>query len=59
MLFCNMEELAILDYNTSEVHFYRIDNDTEVDESYIDLLGHNPNACSWMVSEFINIIKHK
>ena len=54
-----MEELVILYYSTSEVHFYRIDNDTEVDESYIDSLGHNPNACSWMVSEFINIIKHK
>ena len=59
MLFCNMEELVILDYNTSEVHFYKIDIDTEVDESYIDSLGHNPNCCSWMVSEFINIIKHK
>lgn len=54
-----MEELVILDYNTSEVHFYRIDIDTEVDESYIDSLGHNPNCCSWMISEFINIIKHK
>ena len=53
-----MEELVILNYATSEVHFYRIDYDTEVNEDYIKKLGHNPNECSWMFGEFINIIKH-
>lgn len=54
-----MEELVILDYNRSEVHFYRVDFDTEVDEEYIRKLGHNPDECSWMTGEFINLIRHR
>ena len=51
-----MKELVILNYNTSEVHFYNVDCD--INEDYIKSLGYNPNECSWMSSEFINIIKH-
>ena len=54
-----MNELVILNYDTLEVHFYKIDNDIEVTEDFIKSLGHNPDECSWMFGEFINIIKHK
>lgn len=54
-----MEELVILDYNRSEVHFYKVDFDIEVDEEYIRKLGHNPDECSWMTGEFINLIRHR
>lgn len=54
-----MEELVILNFNTSEVHFYKIEYDIDVNEEYIKKLGHNPDECSWMCGEFINIIKHK
>lgn len=54
-----MEELVVLDYNTSEIHFYKIDYDTNINDDYIKSLGHNPNECSWIFGEFINIIKHK
>lgn len=54
-----MEDLVIMDYNTSEIHLYRVNSDVNIDEDYIIKLGHNPNECSWMFSGFINIIKHK
>ena len=54
-----MEDLVILDYNTSSVHFYKVDNDADVDYDYIDKLGFNPDECSWMFAEDIEVIKHK
>lgn len=54
-----MEELVILNYNKSEIHFYKVDYDTEIDEEYIRKLGHNPDECSWLFGEFINVVKHK
>ena len=54
-----MEDLVILDYNTSSVHFYKVDNDADVDYDYIEKLGFNPDECSWMFAEDIEIIKHK
>ena len=48
-----MEELVILNYDTLEVHFYKIDNDIEITEDFIKSLGHNPDECSWMFGEFI------
>ena len=54
-----MEDLVILNYNPSEVHFYKVDFDIEADEDYIKSLGHNPDECSWMTGEFINVIRHK
>lgn len=53
-----MEELVVLNYNTSEVHFYNVDYDIDINEDYIKSLGHNPDECSWMSGEFINVIKH-
>ena len=54
-----MEDLVILDYSNSTVHFYKVDNDANIDENYIEKLGFNPNECSWMFAEDIGIIKHK
>lgn len=59
LLEVQMEELVVLDYSTYEVHFYKVKADENVDEAYIADLGHNPNCCSWMFGEFINIIRHK
>lgn len=54
-----MEELVILNYSNSSVHFYKVDNDADVDYDYIGKLGFNPEECSWMFAEDIEIIKHK
>ena len=55
----NNEDLVILDYNTSTIHFYKVDADTDITEEYIEKLGFNINEVSWMVSEFIDVFKHK
>ena len=54
-----MEDLVRLDENNSTVHFYKVDNDANIDENYIEKLGFNTNECSWMFAEDIGIIKHK
>ena len=54
-----MEDLVILDYNNSTLHFYKVDNNANIDENYIEKLGFNINECSWMFAEDIGIIKHK
>ena len=55
----NNKELVILDYNNSTVHFYKVDADADITEEYIENLGFNINEVSWVVSEFIDIFKHK
>ena len=54
-----MEDLVILDYSTSTVHFYKVDKDTNINDDYIEKLGFNTNECSWMFAEDIEVIKHK
>ena len=54
-----MEDLVILNYSTASVHFYKVDNNADVDYDYIEKLGFNPDECSWMFAEDIEIIKHK
>lgn len=54
-----MEDLVILDYSTASVHFYKVDNDADVNYDYIEKLGFNPDECSWMFAEDIEVIKHK
>ena len=54
-----MEDLVIIDYSTLSVHFYKVDNDANIDENYIEKLGFNPDSCSWMFAEDIDVIKHK
>lgn len=54
-----METLVILDYSTQTVHIYKVSVDLDIDYNYIHTLGYNPDTCSWMVGEDIEIIKHK
>ena len=54
-----MEDLVILNYSTASVHFYKVDNNADLDYNYIDKLGFNPDECSWMFAEDIEVIKHK
>ena len=54
-----MKDLVILNYNTASVHFYKVDNNADLDYNYIDKLGFNPDECSWMFAEDIEVIKHK
>lgn len=54
-----MEDLVILNYSTASVHFYKVDNNADLDYNYIDKLGFNPDECSWMFAENIEVIKHK
>ena len=54
-----MEDLIILDYSTASVHFYKVDNNADLDYNYINKLGFNPDECSWMFAEDIEVIKHK
>ena len=54
-----MEDLVILNYGTSSVHFYKVDNNADIDYDYIEKLGFNTNECSWVFAEDIEIIKHK
>ena len=54
-----MEDLVILDYNNSTLHFYKVDNNANIDENYIEKLGFNTNECSWMFAEDIEVFKHK
>ena len=54
-----MEDLVILDYSTLTVHFYKVDNDTNINNDYIEKLGFDTNECSWMFAEDIEVIKHK
>ena len=54
-----MEELVILDYSNSSVHFYKADNNTNINDDYIENLGFNTYECSWMLAKDIDIIKHK
>ena len=54
-----MEELVILDYSNSSVHFYKVDNNTNINDDYIEKLGFNPDDCSWICAEDVEVIKHK
>ena len=54
-----MEDLVIIDYSTLSVHFYKVDKDTNINDDYIEKLGFNPDECSWMYAEDIDIFKHK
>ena len=54
-----MEELVILDYSNSSVHLYKADINADLNYDYIAKLGFNPDSCSWMYAEDIDIIKRK
>ena len=54
-----MEDLVILDYSTSTVHFYKVDANADINDDYIEKLGFNINDCSWIFAEDVEVIKHK
>ena len=54
-----MEELVILDYSNSSVHFYKVDINADLNYDYIAKLGFNPDSCICIFAEDIDIIKHK
>ena len=54
-----MEDLVILDYSTSTVHFYKVDSNADINDDYIEKLGLNTDDCSWIFAEDIEVIKHK
>lgn len=54
-----MEELAVIDYNTGEIHIYKIPKESQITDEYLDYLGHRGKDCYWMVGNNINIIKHE
>lgn len=54
-----MEKLALLDFDTKEVHIYNVFPDADISEDRIESLGHNTNMCQWMFGEDIKVVKHK
>lgn len=54
----NKEILAIMDYSTSTIHLYEIDENEDVDEDFIKKMNHNPDECSWMFGENISVYKN-
>lgn len=54
-----MEKLVILDFSNASVHFYNVDSEADIDDSYIEKLGHHCSNCQWMFGEQMEIIHHK
>lgn len=53
-----MNQLVVLDYNTSKVHLYVIDPKVVVDEEYVLSLGFKEKDIEWMCGK-LQVIKHK
>lgn len=56
-----MEKLVVIDFicQEVEVHIYDISSDIEVDEEFIEKLGHDTNYCQWAFGTKVDIVKHK
>ena len=54
-----MRELVILDYNNSTVHFYIVDKCCNVNNDFIESLGFQLDEISWMLSDDLDVFKHK
>lgn len=50
--------LAIMDYSTSQIHLFKFDKDTIMDDEVISKLGFNLDECYWMYGKAIEIVKH-
>ena len=53
-----MKQLIILDYNTAQVHLYKVDPKVTVDEEYVLSLGFREKDIEWMSGK-LEVIKHK
>lgn len=56
-----MEKLVVIDFLCQgvEVHIYDISSDIEVDEEFIEKLGHDTSYCQWAFGTKVDIVKHK
>lgn len=53
-----MEKLVVLDYSDCSVHFYTVAPEADVNEEYLERLGHHCSNCSWMFGEDLFIYSH-
>lgn len=53
-----MKKLVVMDYSSSEIHVYKCDNSVEINDEYIENLGHHVSECAWMFGKGIDIINH-
>lgn len=54
-----MEELAVIDYNIGEIHLYKVPENSQVTDEYLDYLEHRGKDCYFMIGEHIKIVKHE
>ena len=56
-----MEKLVVIDFlcQEVEVHIYDIASNIEIDEEFIEKLGHDTSYCQWAFGTKVNIVKHK
>lgn len=52
------KSLIIMDYSTSRVNVYTINDSLEVDSDSIRSLGYNVDEVDWMISDFYNVEEH-
>ena len=60
----NMNHLATCEFGTIYLKiptgkYQFLDNDADIDYDYIEKLGFNPDDCSWICAEDIDVIKDK
>lgn len=53
-----MQQLVILNYTTSTIDIYNIENLVDVNDDYLSSLGYNPDECSWMWSDELKVKFH-
>ena len=53
-----MKEIIIVDYSTSTVHFVQTSEYVSIDD-ILRKLELQPKNCTWMMTNFINIERHR
>lgn len=53
------EQVIILDFHSSSVHIYDLDEDIELDEEYLNKLGFDADSVVLMYGFEIPVVKHK
>lgn len=53
-----MKEIIIVDYSASTVHFVQSSKYVSID-GILHKLELQPKNCTWMITEFINIERHR
>lgn len=47
-----------MNYNTSAIYIYKVEEGTCINDEYIMDLGYNSDECSWMFGKHIRIIDY-